>query len=142
MVQGVRQNTSPSSRICTSVTSYAYPCSELGRVQSLLAFTRLRSLKEWWSEHAQIGQLQKQGPRNLSDIFKEITTDADEFSMIFPQDLKVRAVGPRLPLPLARKSNNRSRETKSRLCFVRLMHNTLSCFAVETPTLESGQFLF
>lgn len=34
--------------------------------------------------------MKKHAPRTLADIAKEIATDADKFTITFPQDLKVR----------------------------------------------------
>lgn len=34
--------------------------------------------------------MKKLAPQNLADIAKEIATDADKFTISFPQDLKVK----------------------------------------------------
>ena len=38
---------------------------------------------------AQVGEVKKLAPGSLSDILKEVATDADKFTIQFPQDLKV-----------------------------------------------------
>ena len=37
----------------------------------------------------QVGEVKKLAPSSLADIAKEIATDADKFTISFPQDLKV-----------------------------------------------------
>lgn len=37
----------------------------------------------------QVGEVKKLAPQNLADVAKEIATDADKFTISFPQDLKV-----------------------------------------------------
>lgn len=37
----------------------------------------------------QVGEVNKLAPNSLADIAKEIATDADKFTISFPQDLKV-----------------------------------------------------
>lgn len=39
----------------------------------------------------QVGEVKKLAPGSLSDILKEVATDADKFTIQFPQDLKVRS---------------------------------------------------
>lgn len=36
-----------------------------------------------------VGEVKKLAPSSLADIAKEIATDADKFTISFPQDLKV-----------------------------------------------------
>lgn len=40
----------------------------------------------FWS--VQVGEVKKLAPNSLADIAKEIATDADKFTISFPQDLK------------------------------------------------------
>lgn len=39
---------------------------------------------------AQVGEVKKLAPGSFADILKEVATDADKFTIQFPQDLKVK----------------------------------------------------